>query len=243
LSGVRTFAGRATASVGYRLVRLSGRIQRPPEQALTKGTEGEPAERTLEGDRDIEWSWCLAHLPRNPGRVLDFGSGNGFLSLGAFLLGHDVVAVDLEPRQFAYCGDSIDYRRGDFNEMTFPPESFDHIVNCSSIEHVGLPGRYATIDEPDGDLRAMERMSHILRRDGDMSLAVPIGEDGVHLPWHRVYGHERLPQLLERYAIRKERFFAKVRSNLWEPVCRGAALAEPGSASYYALGLFVLAPR
>ena len=90
----------------------------------------------------MEWAWTLAHLHQGAGRVLDFGSGNGMLALAATFADNDAIAVDLEEEQYLFRGHSIDYRRGDFNQMAFEQHSFDQIINCSSIEHVGLPGRY-----------------------------------------------------------------------------------------------------
>lgn len=233
----RRFLVRGAAYAGYHLIRLSERLQAAP------GSAPSSAERTLAGDREIEWTWTLAHVRRRPGRVLDFGSGNGMMALGALFAGGDVVAVDLEPEQYPFHPDRIDYVQGDFNELELEPDSFDQILNCSSVEHVGLAGRYGSPDEVDGDLRAMEKMARILKPDGDMVLTIPVGRDALHAPNHRIYGDERLPQLLEHWEIREESYWAKPRSQRFEPVPREQALAETGSASYYALGLFVVTPR
>jgi SAM-dependent methyltransferase len=235
---LRRFAARASRSAGFRLTHLSQRLAPPPPPP-----QPEENERSLYGERDVEWAWCLAHLRSEPGRVLDFGTGNGFLSLTAAFRGHDVVAVDLEPSQFEFRDARIDYRRGDFNEMEFAPGSFDQILNCSSIEHVGLEGRYGSRDEADGDLLAMSTMAGLLAPGGTMALAVPVGLDATYTPWHRVYGAERLPRLLDRFTVLAESYWAKLDVRLWEPVDRQRGLAERGSATYYALGLFLLEPR
>src|SRR5258708_6510596 len=151
MSASRALAARVLSSVGWRSVGLADRI-RPQEGAQTES-------QTLLGDREVEWAWCLSQLPGAPGRVLDFGAGNGILTAGAVFRGHDVVAVDLEPCAFHFELSGIEFRQGDFNEMEFEPESFDHIINCSTTEHVGLPDRYSgSRDDPDADIRAMERM-------------------------------------------------------------------------------------
>src|SRR5205085_1685582 len=123
----REFLRRATAALGWRLTNLSSRLE----------SEGG---RTLVGERDVEWAWTLAHVHRGPGRVLDFGSGNGMLALGASFAGNHAVAVDLEHEQYLFRGHGIEYVQGDFNKLEFE-EPFDQIINCSSIEHVGLAGR------------------------------------------------------------------------------------------------------
>jgi SAM-dependent methyltransferase len=239
---MRTFAVRATAFAGYHLTRLSDQLRVAPAP-FGSGSGARPAQRTLSGDREIEWTWTLAHVRHVPGRVLDFGSGNGMMALGASFAGSDVVAVDLEPEQYPFHPHRIEYVRGDFNELELGAHSFDQILNCSSVEHVGLAGRYGSLDEPDGDLRAMGKMARILKPDGDMVLTIPVGIDAVHAPNHRIYGKERLPRLLEHWQIREEAYWAKPSNERFEPVNREQALAETGSASYYALGLFVVTPR
>jgi SAM-dependent methyltransferase len=221
---------RGTAAVGWRLVNLSSRVD---------GKGG----RSLVGERDVEWAWTLAHVHRGPGRVLDFGSGNGMLALGVSFAGNHAVAVDLEHEQYLFRGHDIEYVQGDFNELDFEHGSFDQIINCSSIEHVGLAGRYGSPDDSDGDLRAMAKMAGLLKPGGDMVLSIPVGHDAVHAPWHRVYGERRLPQLLERWNVVEESYWAKKEIEQYEPVTREEALAEEGSATYYALGLYVVTPK
>lgn len=238
----RDLLAHVTGVAGYRLTRFAERLKSgvaPP--TTVSSTDG--GERTLHGERDVEWSWTLAHVRRGPGRVLDFGSGNGMMALGASFAGNDAVAVDLEPSQYLFRGHAIEYVQGDFNELDFEPHSFDQILNCSSIEHVGLAGRYGSPDDADGDLRAMAKLADVLKPDGDMVLSIPLGIDAVYAPWHRVYGEHRLPRLLERWLIREESYWGKVAGDQYEPVSRDRALADQGSAGYYALGLFVVTPR
>ena len=233
----REFLVRSTAFAGYHLIRLSEKL------STVQGRGSRPAQRTLVGDREIEWTWTLAHVRRGSGRVLDFGSGNGMMALGASFAGNDVVAVDLEPEQYLFHPHRIEYVRGDFNQLELEPESFDQIINCSSVEHVGLAGRYGSPDEPDGDLHAMQKMATIVKPDGDMILTIPVGRDAVYAPNHRIYGEARLPRLLEHWEIREESYWAKPTNERFEPVSREQALGEQGTASYYALGLFVVVPR
>lgn len=233
---LREFLVRGTAFAGYHLIRTSERLQ-----AVASSTP--LGVRTLAGDREIEWTWTLAHVRPGPGRVLDFGSGNGMMAVGALFAGNDVVAVDLLPEQYPFHPHRIEYVEGDFNELEFEPGSFDQILNCSSVEHVGLAGRYGSPDDPDGDLKAMQKMAGLLRPGGDMVLTIPVGLDATHAPNHRIYGKQRLPRLLEHWEVREEAFWAKPPGPRFEPVTREQALAEAGSATYYALGLFVVVPR
>ena len=75
-----------------------------------------------------------------------------------------------------------------------------------------------------------------------MLLSIPVGRDGVYPPWHRVYGVERIAKLLDGWTIEEESYWAQVDGERYEPVSRESALAERGSAAYYALGLLKLSP-
>lgn len=239
---IRDFLVRGTAYAGYRLTRLSTRLQVAPLPFAGDGG-AHSAERTLAGDREIEWTWTVAHVRSGPGRVLDFGSGNGLMALGASLAGNHVVAVDLLPEQYPFDPHQIEYLQGDFNELELAQGSFDQILNCSSVEHVGLAGRYDSPNDPDGDLRAMAKMVDLLKPRGNMVLTIPVGVDAVHKPLHRIYGNQRLPRLLDGWDVQKESYWAKPNSARFEPVTREQALSEQGSETYYALGLYVIAPR
>jgi SAM-dependent methyltransferase len=109
----------------------------------------------LEGDRWIEWSFCMARLARGDGKTLDFGAGTGFLSLGAAQNGHHVVALDREPSSIRYSHERVELVRSDILDRPLADRHFDQVINCSSVEHVGLAGRYGSTGAPEGDIEAM----------------------------------------------------------------------------------------
>jgi SAM-dependent methyltransferase len=197
----------------------------------------------LLGDRDLEWTYVAARIGRYAGsesKVLDFGCGIGVLSLAAASLGATVLAIDLMPQQFEAGYPNIEFRHTDVAALDATREQFDLIVNCSTIEHVGLSGRYNSIEAPDGDLEAMAKMRQLLKPDGTMLLTLPIGNDDVIKPLHRVYGPERFPRLLEGYRALESSFWRKDQRNVWLPCSSEQAMAEVGSDHYYALGAMAL---
>jgi hypothetical protein len=117
---------------------------------------------------------------------------------------------------------------------------FDLVINCSTIEHVGLSGRYNAREEPDGDLVAMRALCRLMKPDGHMLLTLPLGQDAVVRPLHRIYGPARLPRLLAGYSRTEATFWRKAQANVWSQCAEAEALAEHGSDHYYALGTLVL---
>lgn len=195
----------------------------------------------LKGDRDLEYSWVAAHLPDGPGEAMDFGCGPSWMGLLAARKGFRVTAVDLLPVTWPYRHAGLHFVQGDIFDLRFPRDHFDLILNCSSIEHVGLGGRYdVTTSRSDGDLEAMGMFQQMTKPGKAMLLTIPVGRDRVFPPLHRVYGRERLPKLLTGWDVVKSEFWMKDASNVWGKSDRASALDVEPTERYYALGLFVL---
>jgi len=201
----------------------------------------EPPIPNLKGDRDIEYSWIAANMPEGPGEALDFGSGPSYMGLIAVRKGFNVTAIDLEHIKWFYKHPNLKFIQGDIFKLEFPSSYFDLIINCSTIEHVGLTGRYGVTEaRPDGDIEAMKILKTILKPNGIMLLTIPVGKDKVFVPLHRVYGQERLPKLLEGWKVLKKEFWIKDDHNCWICVDESVALDKEPVEHCYGLGLFVL---
>jgi SAM-dependent methyltransferase len=204
----------------------------------------------LSGDRDIEWSYIASRLPTGEGYVLDFGCGCGNMSIHAIQKGYRVFALDLESNRFPWSHPRVEIVRGDLLQIGLPEATFDFVLTCSTVEHVGLTGRYGvTVHESDADLAAMQKLHKLLKPSGKMLMTLPCGQDATIAPWHRVYGKDRLPKLLRGYEIEDQAYWMKQADNRWYPTDKDAALAYvPTShpavavACSYALGCFVLRP-
>ncbi len=227
------------------------RVLRPVKRAMARLGRRRPGGQwgpDLSGDRDVEWSWVAAEMPAGPGKALDFGSGESSLGLVAAHRGFEVTGVDLQVAEKHYVHPRLRLVKGDILELPLAERCFDLVINCSTVEHVGVAGRYGvTESDPDGDLKAMARLRQLMKRKGTMLLTVPAGQDAVFPPACRVYGEKRLPPLLGGYAVQKEAFWIKDEHNRWTPCDRKVALGfKPFVRSLspfesaYALGCFVL---
>lgn len=202
----------------------------------------------LAGDRDIEWSWVASQIPQGPGEALDFGPGESMLGLIAAQKGFRVTAIDRQPVHWKYVHPELRYVQGDILQLSLPLNHFDLVMNCSTVEHVGLAGRYGVREQNvNGDLEAMDRLAKIMKPGAVMLLTIPVGLDAVFAPLCRVFGEKRLPLLLKGFSIEKEDYWTKNDQNQWIPCERERALnfnAWAGSwdplQNSYALGCFVL---
>jgi len=77
-------------------------------------------------------------LPTSPARVLDVGTGTGFVARIAAVLGHRVTAIDLsegmlDASSARDCGLAITFAVGDAVDPPFPAGSFDVVVSRSVL--------------------------------------------------------------------------------------------------------------
>lgn len=193
----------------------------------------------LHGEKFLDWAWVVGNLPRIPSRCIDIGCAESPLVPIMLALGHEVVGVDLG--RVLYDLPGFTFYQGDFNHIPLQLGSFDVAVMCSAVEHIGLSGRYDSLEDPEGDVKAMRKVSTLLRPGGVLILTIPVGVDGVHSPWHRVYGQKQLPILLDGYRIVKSRFFVKRPRAEWYEVDASYATRFPATVVRYALGEYVLA--
>jgi len=88
----------------------------------------------------------------------------------------------------------------DVEQINAYSDQYDAVVSISSYEHDGL-GRYGDPLNPNGDLEAMKNLKKIVKPDGLLYLAVPVGQDRLYFNIHRVYGRLRLPLLLKDWTV------------------------------------------
>jgi SAM-dependent methyltransferase len=187
-------------------------------------------------------------MPSGPGEAIEFGCEHGYMSLLAAQKGFRVIANDLQHQSFIWQHSRVEFRQGDFLKLNLPRNHFDLAINCSSVEHVGVTGRYGiTVEEEEGDIEVMRRLADILKPEGLLLMTAPCGRDALMAPWCRVYGAKRLPRLLAPFQIIKQCYWTKDEENRWVASTRDAALdfqpihspSDPHRCAY-ALGGFVL---
>lgn len=234
-------------------VYLPGWVQKPLLRAKRAfiPSSAAPSTINIEGERNIEWTFLSREMPNGPGEAIEFGCEDGYMSLLAAQKGFHVLANDLQEQSFTWRHPLVDFCHGDFLKLDMPRNYFDLAINCSSVEHVGVAGRYGiTVTEEDGDILVMERLADVLKQDGLLLMTGPCGRDAILTPWCRVYGAARLPRLFGPFQIVKESYWVKDSFNRWVQCERDVALGfEPrnhptdGHSCAYALGCFVLRKR
>jgi SAM-dependent methyltransferase len=226
--------------LGQTVRRIAKRIDQ--RYGIRPWLRGEPRPPSggfdLGGEKILDWGWICVNLPNGNKRGLEIGCGQSPVIAAMIAKGYDVTAVDFDATIAEQIG-GINFIRGDFNTVDLPG-SFDIVVACSSIEHFGLSGRYGSSEDPSADITAMRKIRKLLTPAGLAFITIPVGTDVVHRPWHRVYGKQRLPLLLQGFTIQAARFLVKQPDGPWFVSDMSKALEFPVDPRRYALGELAL---
>ena len=208
--------------------------------------ESKPILNPLSGDRCIEYGFViknLVNLDRDRYKtVLDVGCCASPLTTIIRELGFTVDGIDLLPSPYIYQG--VKYVQGDFLSLDFK-DSYDIIVLCSTIEHIGLGGRYGSRNIEEGDIKAIKKAKLLLNTNGILILTIPYGQEKTIRPLHRVYNKNGrlLKYAYDSFEVEAEEFYKNNLEDIWVKCSENEARRVIPSEHNYALGLFVFKKR
>ncbi len=189
-------------------------------------------------ERATEYGFALRHIAPPGANVLDIGSSDSPFPRALADRGFRVTCLEPLPR--ASADPRIRVLRGDVRRTDLPEGQFDVITCISTLEHIGLPGRYGiTEEDPAGEINAMREMHRLLKPGGRLILTVPFGQYAM-LPLNRVYTREGIMRLKGGFQDAAEEFYTIDREGAYVPATsREASESDLRLDGYYALGCFV----
>lgn len=189
----------------------------------------------------IEYPFVLRGLNLERGRVLDVGCTAPYNIIPLVLAdrGLDVYGIDI--RDFKVKHPNFTFVKGRIEKTNFPSSFFDRVIAVSTIEHIGLRGRYSSKQDLTGDRKAILEIIRILKDDGKLLFTVPFGKAKISGPSHRIYDGAKLRQLIRGLTIVKKEFYFKNKAGFWESCEESVAeLIEESLTQEYALACLVL---
>tara|TARA_B110000971_G_scaffold140339_1_gene143465 strand:- start:8940 stop:9608 length:669 start_codon:yes stop_codon:yes gene_type:complete len=162
---------------------------------LTKNLDNENISPTVYPNATSHILKSIKNYPVNNKEVCTVGSISPWVESILLYSGAIVDVIDYNPPVL----ENINNPR--LHVITNVIKQYDCIVSYSSIEHSGL-GRYGDDIDPDGDIKTMDFFHSILKPDGLLFLAVPLGEK-TRLEWnhHRIYGPSRFEKLTQKFKL------------------------------------------
>ena len=176
------------------------------------------AETAPPDGRIIEYSFIIQKLAQAPrGKVLDVGCTARLNHLPATLtsLSWQVWGIDL--RTFKFKHPNFHFVSGDIWNTDFPDNFFDAVIAVSTLEHIGLSGRYGiTKEDAEGDVRALREIARILRPDGILLCTVPYGKEARVIKYlQRIYNKSSLERLFRNWTWKDEVYYCRDDDGYW----------------------------
>ncbi|MBM3255692.1 MAG: class I SAM-dependent methyltransferase [Candidatus Omnitrophica bacterium] len=196
-------------------------------------------------DRYIEYPFAVRNLPKPPARLLDVGCAGSFFPLILAGFGYDAFAVDIRKyaiinkikyENFRFCNESI-------IKTGFPDNYFDAITAISTVEHIGLSGRYGISEDSSADKIAVAEMKRITKPNGIIILTVPFGKAKIIKPFSRIYDRDLINQLINTLKIEKEEYYMQDSRDDWYKCTKEEAGEVEATGSRFALCMLALVKR
>lgn len=197
----------------------------------------------LSGDRCIEYAFVIENIKDldRKSKVLDVGCARSPLTTIVSSLGFkEVTGIDLNKSPVKY--KDVQFLCDDICTAKLPEAFYDVIIFCSTIEHIGLAGRYGSSEIPEGDIRALRVAKDLLKKTGKLILTIPYGIPRTIRSYHRVYNRDSvfMKYVLKEFDIIKQEYYKNNSENIWEICSENEAAKVVPAENNYALGLFVL---
>jgi SAM-dependent methyltransferase len=164
-------------------------------------------------DRVIEYSYALSRVIQNckpKSKILDVGCVARLNPIPETLceLGHEVIGIDTrvfnyQHPNFKFVQDSI---------LTYnTKDCFDCVTLVSTLEHIGIKGRYGIIKNYDyADYHTIQNIRRILENDGKLILTVPFAQFGDRCGIHRIYDDDNINKLFsDGYEIIERKYYER----------------------------------
>jgi SAM-dependent methyltransferase len=204
-------------------------------------------ETALPSERIIEYSFIISKLAQAPkGKVLDVGCAARINILPATLalLGHEVWGIDI--REFKFKWPDFHFHKKDITAGTsFSDGFFDYVIAVSTLEHLGLGGRYGiSKDDLEADARTLKEIKRILKptQTGVLLVTLPYGKRKIVRNSHKVYDKAWLRELFDDWRIKLEKFYARNKDGYLEEVPEEKAARYENQTGEDAVAILELLP-
>lgn len=168
-------------------------------------------------DRYLEYSFVIRNLPKPPAKILDVGCSGSFFPLILASFGYNTYGVDIRnyPILNKLKFNNFTFIKEDIRKTSFADKFFDVVTVISTIEHIGLSGRYGMAEDSKGDKKAIKEIKRILKPKGILLLTVPFGKAKIIKPYHKIYDRNLIKRLIKDLKVKKEEYYLQDAEGNW----------------------------
>ncbi|MBU1853976.1 MAG: DUF268 domain-containing protein [Candidatus Omnitrophica bacterium] len=143
-------------------------------------------------------TWVAGKIIENvPDVHVDIGSTALFVGILSKVT--RVCSVDIRPLPVSL--ENMSCKKGDILGLPFNDGEVSSLSSLCVVEHIGL-GRYGDPLDPFGSSKAIQEVSRVLKKGGDLYISVPIGESsGVYFNAYRVFDPHRFISMFQGFKV------------------------------------------
>ena len=154
-------------------------------------------------DRCIEYPWAIRNIKLYqsmlcPIKILDVGCSGSMFPFLIKAMGYEVYGNDIRKLPTG-----IEGYQGDIQNTPYDDNTFDIITAISTVEHIGLKGRYG-IEENKVEIFVFNEIHRILKNGGIFLMTVPFDKEFRTEKFNRVYDELSLKILLRHFIYNTE---------------------------------------
>ena len=144
----------------------------------------------------VAWA-CRKVKQISPQRHIDISSSLNFCTtVSAFI---PTEFYDYRPAQINL--NNLSCNQMNLLNLTFEANSIESLSCMHVVEHVGL-GRYGDPIDYNGDLKAVQEISRVVRSNGHLLFVVPVaGTPALEFNAHRIYSYSQIIQMFAEFDI------------------------------------------
>ncbi len=150
-------------------------------------------------DRHYIWhtAWATRKVKEiNPKVHYDISSSLYFVSIvSAFI---PIKFYDYRPANMFLS--NLESEHADLNYLPFDDNSIESLSCMHVVEHIGL-GRYGDSLDIDGDLKAINELRRVMKKNGDLVFVVPIGKNRIMYNAHRIYKYSQILKYFQDFSL------------------------------------------
>lgn len=158
--------------------------------------------------RIIEYPWVISQIKKvkRGSLVLDFGCAESLLS--HMLISQGFIVMGLDIRDYPFKSKKLIFIKKNVTNTGLPDAILDVVTAVSTIEHVGLKEYTQTLEDDDGDMKAMKELCRVLKPHGLMLLTTPyVANKKLVESLGRIYNRQRLEELIGDFQLITEDYF------------------------------------
>ena len=158
-------------------------------------------------ERVLEYSFAISKIAQmKPGNLLDVGcvARMNLIPAVACELGWKVQGIDIRNYNFEH--PNFTFMKGSILGPLLRKDTFDVITCISTLEHIGIKGRYGEKCIPWGDRSTFNRVRELLQDKGAFLVTLPFGKEYQVTSLNRIYDRDNLDWLCKGWKVVDEKY-------------------------------------